>query len=133
MDQIKTKEDLINYFRKGNKKENQFKIGVEHEKFLFSDNERVNFETVLKIFNFLKQFGWKTIKEKNNIIALAKEGKSITLEPGNQIELSGAPLNSIHLTCNESYKFLDELKKACSSLNLKMMSTSFDPFSKIIN
>ena len=65
MDQIKTKEDLINYFRKGNKKENQFKIGVEHEKFLFSDNERVNFETVLKIFNFLKQFGWKTIKEKN--------------------------------------------------------------------
>ena len=50
MDQIKTKEDLINYFRKGNKKENQFKIGVEHEKFLFSDNERVYFETVLKIF-----------------------------------------------------------------------------------
>ena len=133
MDQIKTKEDLINYFRKGNKKENQFKIGVEHEKFLFSDNERVNFETVLKIFNFLKQFGWKTIEEKNNIIALAKEGKTITLEPGNQIELSGAPLNSIHLTCNESYKFLDELQKVCSSLNLKMMSTSFDPFSKLKN
>ena len=133
MDQIKTKEDLINYFRKGNKKENQFKIGVEHEKFLFSDNERVNFETVLKIFNFLKQFGWKTIEEKNNIIALAKAGKTITLEPGNQIELSGAPLNSIHLTCNESYKFLDELQKVCSSLNLKMMSTSFDPFSKLKN
>ena len=133
MNQIKTKEDLINYFRKGNKKENQFKIGVEHEKFLFSDNKRVNFETISKIFNFLKQFGWKTIEEKNNIIALAKEGKTITLEPGNQIELSGAPLNSIHLTCNESYKFLDELKKACSSLNLKMMSTSFDPFSKLKN
>ena len=133
MDQIKTKEDLINYFRKGNKKENQFKIGVEHEKFLFSDNKRVNFETISKIFNFLKQFGWKTIEEKNNIIALAKEGKTITLEPGNQIELSGAPLNSIHLTCNESYKFLDELKKACSSLNLKMMSTSFDPFTKLEN
>ena len=133
MDQIKNKEDLINYFRKGNKKENQFKIGVEHEKFLFSDNKRVNFETISKIFNFLKQFGWKTIEEKNNIIALSKEGKTITLEPGNQIELSGAPLNSIHLTCNESYKFLDELKKACSSLNLKMMSTSFDPFSKLEN
>ena len=133
MNQIKTKEDLINYFRKGNKKENQFKIGVEHEKFLFSDNKRVNFETISKIFNFLKQFGWKTIEEKNNIIALSKEGKTITLEPGNQIELSGAPLNSIHLTCNESYKFLDELKKACSSLNLKMMSTSFDPFSKLKN
>ena len=64
MNQIKTKEDLINYFRKGNKKENQYKIGVEHEKFLFSDNKRVNFETISKIFNFLKQFGWKTIEEK---------------------------------------------------------------------
>ena len=73
----------------------------------------------------------KPIKEKNNVVGLLKDGKSISLEPGNQIELSGAILNSIHLTCSESYKFLDELKKACSNLNLKMMSTSFDPFSSL--
>ena len=49
----------------------------------------------------------------SNIQDLHKENKSITLEPGNQIELSGAPLVSIHQNCSESYEFLDELKKAC--------------------
>ena len=59
MEQINSKQDLINYFKKGCKKESQLSIGVEHEKFIFNnhDNQRINFETVSKIFNFLKQFG----------------------------------------------------------------------------
>jgi glutamate--cysteine ligase len=130
-----TKEDLIKYFQDASKKKNNLKIGVEHEKFLFNNisNTRINFETVTKIFKFLENFGWKPVKEKNNVIALHKGGKSITLEPGNQIELSGAPLNSIHQNCRESYKFLDELRKACKHFNLKMMATSFDPFSILEN
>ena len=130
-----TKEDLIKYFQEGCKTNNNLSIGVEHEKFLFSNNsnERVNFEVTTKIFKFLEQFGWQPVKEKNNIISLRKENKSITLEPGNQIELSGAPLHSIHQNCNESYEFLDELKKACKNFNLRMMSTSYDPFSKLEN
>ena len=62
-----TKEDLIKYFQASCKVENNFKIGVEHEKFLFDNklNKRINFETVSKIFKFLEQFGWKPIKEKN--------------------------------------------------------------------
>ena len=133
MNQINSKEDLINYFKKGCKKEDQVNIGVEHEKFIFynNSNKRINFETVSKVFHFLEQFGWKSIKEGNNVIALYRDGKSITLEPGNQIELSGAKLKSIHYSCSESYKFLSELKKACSNLNLRMMSSSFDPFSKL--
>ena len=133
MDQINSKQDLISFFEKGCKKKKQLGIGVEHEKIVFekNSNKRINFETVSKVFDFFLQFGWKPIKEKNNVVGLSKDGKSISLEPGNQIELSGAILNSIHLTCGESYKFLDELKKACSNLNLKMMSTSFDPFSSL--
>ena len=129
------KEDLIRYFQDGCKKENKLHIGVEHEKFLFTNksNKRVNFETVVKVLNFLKKFNWEAVKEKNNIIALKKGNKSITLEPGNQIELSGAPLNSIHENCSESYEFLDELKQACKNFDLKMMATSFDPFSKLEN
>jgi glutamate--cysteine ligase len=129
------KKDLIKYFESGCKREGNLSIGVEHEKFLFKNeaNKRIDFETVSKIFNFLQKFGWKPVKEKNYTIALQKDGKSITLEPGNQIELSGAPLNSIHNNCNESYKFLDELKKACKTFNLKMIATSFDPFSKLEN
>ena len=135
MEQINSKQDLINYFEKGCKKESNLSIGVEHEKFIFENhsNQRINFKTVSKIFSFLEQFGWKPIKEKNNVIRLQRDEQSITLEPGNQIELSGAKLDSIHLTCIESYKFLDELKKACLNLNLKMMSVSFDPFSKLQN
>ena len=127
------KEDLIKYFQDGCKTENNLKIGVEHEKFLYNNklNKRINFETVSKVFKFLEQFGWKPVKEKNYTVALHKKGKSITLEPGNQIELSGAPLSSIHDNCNESYEFLDELKKACKNFNLKMIATSFDPFSKL--
>ena len=127
------KNDLIKYFQEGCKEESNLRIGVEHEKFLFYNktNERINFETVTEVFKFLEEFGWKTVKEKNNIIALKKEGKSITLEPGNQIELSGAPLRSIHHNCNESFEFLDQLKKACKNFDLKMISLSFDPFSKL--
>jgi len=133
MNQINSKEDLINFFEKGCKKESHLSIGVEHEKFIFENhsNKRINFKTVSKIFSFLEQFGWKPIKEKNNVIRLQRDEQSITLESGNQIELSGAKLDSIHLTCTESYKFLDELKKACLNFNLKMMSVSFDPFSKL--
>ena len=135
MKQINCKEDLINYFKKGCKKENQLNIGVEHEKFIFekNSNQRINFETVSKIFSFLTKFGWKPIKENNNIVALSKDGQKITLEPGNQIELSGAKLKSIHLVCNESYKFLNELKETCTNFGLKMMAVSFDPFSKLQN
>ena len=132
MSQINSKEDLIRYFTNASKKENQVKIGVEHEKFLFKEkNKRISFKEVTKIFNSLQKFNWKPLKENNVIIALSKNKKKITLEPGNQIELSGAPLKSIHLNCNESYQFLNELKKICSELNLKMISSSFDPFSRL--
>ena len=130
-----TKEDLIKYFHKGCKAPNELNIGVEHEKFLFNSksNKRIEYQTAEQVLNFLEKFGWKPIKEKNKTIALKKINKSITLEPGNQVELSGAPLNSIHLNCNESYDFLDQLKKACKTFDLKMMSSSYDPFSKLEN
>ena len=135
MDQINSREDLINYFKQGCKAENQTNIGVEHEKFIFekNSNQRINFQSVSKIFSFLTKFGWKPLKENNNIVALSRNEQSITLEPGNQIELSGAQLNSIHLACEESYKFLSELKQACKSLDLKMMSVGYDPFSALQN
>lgn len=135
MDEINTKQDIINYFQEGCKKENQISIGAENEKFLFErqSGERASFETISKVFNFLLQFGWKPIKEKGNIIGLSRDKQNITIEPGNQIELSGAKLNSVHLVCEESYKYLDELKRACKKINLKMMSVSFDPFSKLQN
>ena len=135
LNKIMFKSDIINFFQDGCKKRNQLNIGVEHEKFIFQKktNQRVNFQTISKIFEYLKKFGWKPIKEINNIIALSRGKQNISLEPGNQVELSGAKYSSIHLVCNESYKFLNELNQACKTLNLKMMSIGYDPISQLKN
>jgi len=130
---LDNKSDIVDYFNNGCKKEKHLKIGVEHEKFFFENKfkNRINFSTVIKIFDYLTKFGWKPIKEGQKIVSLSREDQKVTLEPGNQIELSGARLNNIHLTCDESYNFLEELKEVCNHLNLKMMSISFDPSSKL--
>ena len=83
------------------------------------------------MFKALYEFGWKPILEKENIIGLKKNGKSITLEPGNQIELSGDKLNNIHEACSESQDYLFELKQVTKKLNIKIVSAGFDPISKI--
>jgi glutamate--cysteine ligase len=88
---ITSKEQIIDYFKSGIKDNKNFKIGIEHEKFLFNinDNTRINYSKIKDMFSGLAEFGWKPVYEKENIVALNKEGKNITLEPGNQIELSG--------------------------------------------
>ena len=73
--------------------------------------------------------GIKFLKKK--IIALNKDGKNITLEPGNQIELSGDKLNHMHEACAESQDYLFELKQVTKKLNIKIVSTGFDPISKL--
>ena len=64
--EITSKEDLVSYFQEGCKNPNQLNIGVEHEKFIFEKKtgQRINFQTVRKIFDFLAKFGWKPIKGK---------------------------------------------------------------------
>ena len=82
------------------------KIGVEHEKFLFqkNSNQRINFSTVTKLFNQLAVFGWKPIQENGKTISLFRGDQSITLEPGNQIELSGAKLDSLNLAMRRIFQ-----------------------------
>jgi glutamate--cysteine ligase len=130
---ITHKEHIINYFNSGIKDTKDFKIGIEHEKFLFdqNNNERADYKIILKMFNALNEFGWKPIMEKQNIIGLQKEGKNITLEPGNQIELSGDKLNNIHEACAESHDYLFELKQVTKKLGLKIVSAGFDPISTL--
>ena len=85
---IDIKEKIIDYFNSGIKDTKDFKIGIEHEKFLFNnqDNKRVDYLKIKEMFSALLEFGWNPILENKNIIGLNKGGKNITLEPGNQIE-----------------------------------------------
>ena len=130
---IQTKENIIEYFKSGIKNTNDFKIGIEHEKFLFnkSDNKRVNYDKIKKMFSALMEFGWKPVFEKENIVSLNKGGKNITLEPGNQIELSGDKLNHMHEACAESQDYLFELEQVTKKLDIRIISAGFDPFSKL--
>ena len=72
------------------------------------------------MFSALLEFGWNPILEKNNIIGLNKGGKNITIEPGNQIELSGEKLNNIHEACAESHDYLFELKQVTKKLDIQI-------------
>jgi glutamate--cysteine ligase len=130
---ITTKEQIIKYFKAGIKETKNFKIGIEHEKFLFNnlDNKRVDYIKVKEMFTALLEFGWNPILEKGNIIGLNKGGKNITLEPGNQIELSGDKLDHIHDACAESQDYLFELKQVTKKLDIKIVSAGFDPISKL--
>ena len=115
---INTKDTIIDYFKSGIKNTKDFKIGIEHEKFLFNNqnDKRIDYKKVKEMFSALLEFGWNPILEKENIVGLNKGGKNITLEPGNQIELSGDKLNHIHEACAESYDYLFELKQVTKKL-----------------
>ncbi len=130
---IISKEQIIKYFESGIKDTKDFKIGIEHEKFLFNnkDNKRVNYLKIIQMFKALLEFGWNPILEGENIIGLNKGGKNITLEPGNQIELSGDKLNNIHEACAESQDYLFELRQVTKKLNIKIVSAGFDPISTL--
>ena len=110
---ITSKDLIIEYFKTGIKKNKDFKIGIEHEKFLFNnqDNKRINYSKIKEMFAALLEFGWNPVFEEGNIIGLSKADKNITLEPGNQIELSGEKLNNIHEACAESQDYLFELRQ----------------------
>ena len=131
MTMISSKNQILEYFKSGIKDTKNLKIGIEHEKFLFSNNKRINYLKIKEMFAALLEFGWNPIYEKDNIIALNKGGKNITLEPGNQIELSGEKLNHIHEACAESQDYLFELKQVTKKLNISIVSAGFDPISKL--
>ncbi len=130
---IDSKEKIIEYFKSGIKEIKNFKIGIEHEKFLFNkkNNTRINYSKIKEMFTALLEFGWNPVLEKGNIIGLTNKNKNISLEPGNQIELSGEKLNHIHEACAESQNYLFELKQVTNKLDINIVSTGFDPISKL--
>ena len=130
--EIKSKNDIIDYFASGIKQDEL--IGVENEQFLFNikTNKRAEYENIKKLLQiFITKFGWQEIKENENLIGLKFNGKSISLEPGNQIELSGDKLKNIHEVCVELHNFQKELDSACFDTNLTNMATGYDPVTKL--
>jgi len=127
---------LVDYHAAGSKPPAQWRVGTEHEKFVFrrSDLKRAPYEGPDGIGALLKgmqRFGWEPVHEGSNIIALENDARcSITLEPGGQFELSGAPLETIHQTCDEVHEHLRQVREVCDELGLGMIGLGFDPKSR---
>ena len=104
MSKILTKDKLISIFSEGCKPKKFWRIGTEHEKFGFrkSDLKPIDFDDIESIFSMLsKKYLWEKKYEGKKLIGLKKNKSSITLEPGGQIELSGAPMKRLFETCKE--------------------------------
>ncbi|WP_439477189.1 glutamate--cysteine ligase [Brevundimonas sp.] len=132
-----SREDLIGAMSKGAKPKDQWRIGAEHEKFGFdrSTLRRPAYEGengILAMLTGLQRFGWAPVEEAGHVIALERKNDegmtaSISLEPGGQFELSGAPLKDVHDICNETGQHLMEVKQVADQLNLGFIGAGFDP------
>jgi glutamate--cysteine ligase len=134
---IESRDELVAHFEAGCKPQSEWRIGTEHEKFGFhtADFSPVPYEGPSGIAALLHEmaarFGWQPVFEGETIIALNHPntalGGSITLEPGGQFELSGAPLQTIHQTCHEVNTHLRQVAEAGSALGIGFFGLGFSP------
>ena len=128
------KNDLNDYFISGIKHKKNLKIGVEHEKFVLDKDSFLprsydENNGIREILEKLSSVGWTPGYDDNQktIVSLSKDKESITLEPGGQIELSGAPLDNIHETCEETTNHLRQLKKIGEEFNFILLGMGVEP------
>jgi len=134
---ITSRDELVAYLEAGCKPPERWRIGTEHEKFSFhtSDFTPLSYEGPSGVRALLEEmssrFGWQPIVEDGNVIALKqsdgrREG-SITLEPGGQFELSGAPLANVHQTCEEVNWHLAQAREVGEALGIAFLGVGFSP------
>lgn len=135
-----TIEDLAGHMAAGCKPESAYRIGSEHEKFVFhlGTHDPVEYRTdkegrggIQALLEGLMRYGWTGIYEDNahghTLIALQRGGANISLEPGGQFELSGAPLETVHGVCEETSQHLDEVKTVGEELGLGFLALGYTP------
>src|SRR5712672_18011 len=135
MTPIERRAELVAWFETGIKPPSEFRLGTEHEKFAFTvaDNRPVPYEGASSIRSLLeglqRAMGWEPITESGNIIGLfdAAKGGAISLEPGGQFELSGAPVETVHQTCSELKEHLEQLKAIASPLGIGFLGLGMTP------
>ena len=130
---ITDKRLLVEYLEAGCKPADAWRIGTEHEKLAYSLDDCAPLpydgpRSIRTILEGLVSFGWRPIFEDGKPIALADDlGCSVTLEPGGQLELSGAPLHSIHQTCGEIDMHLEQVKKISADLGIGILGIGYQP------
>ena len=127
-----TKAELVEYLEAGSRPQAAWRIGTEHEKFGFdkADLRPLPYDGprgIGAMLEGLRRFGWAPVREGENVIALRQDGQSVTLEPGGQLELSGAPLETLHQTCDEVHDHLNQVRTVADELDVAFMGSGFQP------
>ena len=124
---------LADYLAQGCKPKDQWRIGTEHEKFGYCKDTLLPLpydgpRSIKAILEGLRdRFGWSELSEAGNIIGLTKDGANVSLEPGGQLELSGAPLSSIHETCDEVNTHLREVQSIADEIGARFIGLGAAP------
>ena len=135
MTPIETRDELVAWFAAGEKPPGQFRVGTEHEKFAFTlaGHRPVPYEGRRSIRALLEGMqsllGWEPIMEGPNLIGLSDVtgGGAISLEPGGQFELSGAPVATIHRTCSELMAHLAQVRQVAEPLGIGFLGLGMTP------
>jgi glutamate--cysteine ligase len=135
MTPIETRDELVAWFEAGCKPKAQFRAGTEHEKFVFTIDHRrpVPYEGRRSIRALLeglqRMLGWEPIMEGDNIIGMfdVTGGGAISLEPGGQFELSGAPVETVHQTAAELIAHLSQLREVAAPLGIGFLGMGMTP------
>jgi glutamate--cysteine ligase len=132
--QIDDRRQLVEYLESGCKPKSEWRLGTEHEKFGFTTDDlrplpyEGNASIRAMLEGLARQFDWEPVEEQGRIIALKDDkGASITLEPGGQLELSGALLENVHQTCDEVYTHLRQVKSIAEPLGIAFLGMGFQP------
>lgn len=119
---IEHRDQLAAYIASGEKPKDAWRIGVEHEKFGYDDARKMPlpYEGPVSITAMLEglrdRFNWTPVLEAGKLIGLERDGANVSLEPGGQLELSGAPLETIHQTCDEVNGHLAEVEAVAADI-----------------
>jgi glutamate--cysteine ligase len=133
---IERPEQLAEYLEAGCKPPEDWRIGTEHEKFGYCRDTLMPLpyegeRSVRAMLEGLQQrFGWDPIFEGDNIIGLQKDGANVSLEPGGQLELSGAPLETIHQTCDEVNEHLRQVREVADRIGVGFIGLGAAPIWK---
>ena len=129
---IESRDDLLSVFSGGEKPAERWRIGTEHEKFVYrvEDHRAPSYAEpggIRDLLDGLTEFGWEPVIEGDNAIALSGPDGTISLEPAGQFELSGAALENLHQTCAEANRHLSQCKTIGERLGLGFLGLGMWP------
>ncbi|GAA0576708.1 glutamate--cysteine ligase [Caenispirillum bisanense] len=133
---IHGRDDLVGWLESGNKPRAEWRLGTEHEKFAYrlSDKAPLPYADpaggpgIRDMLKGLEAYGWQPVEENGAVIAMTRDdGGSISLEPGGQLELSGAPLETVHQTCTEVTTHRKQVREVAERLGVGLIGLGFAP------